>query len=687
MKRDAIKTGRLIELLLTLPRSAKRAIALGLDAAICAITVYLAFYLRTGVLVDPFVGPPHPTMGAIAIALPIFVALGLYRAIFRHAGFAALVSVGRAVALYSVPYALIYTVIGVYGIPRTIGIIQPILLFLFVAGSRLLARAYLGDTYRKLWTGENDPKVLIYGAGRAGRQLASAIRASGEMRLVGFIDDDPDLWHSTINDSRVYPPEKLSEIAKRRQVTDVLLAVPSASRKRRAAIVEKLKPLKLHVRTLPGVMDLARGSVSVGDLRDLEIDDLLGRAAVPPDLELIHRNITGKVVLVTGAGGSIGSELCRQIAAVAPSRLVLVENAEFNLYAIHRELSLASESYDIHPDRVIPILGSVTDERRMDEVLREFAPETVFHAAAYKHVPLVEQNPTQGIANNVFGTLNMARAAQRHGVANFTLISTDKAVRPTNIMGTTKRLAEMVLQAISEEAKTSSAPTRFSMVRFGNVLGSSGSVVPVFRDQISSGGPVTVTDPRITRYFMTIPEAAQLVLQAGAMATGGEVFLLDMGAPVKIVDLARNMIELSGLTLRSAENPKGDIAIETIGLRPGEKLYEELLIGETPLKTKHPRIMSSHEDFISWLELEPGLEILRKALADGDALAARSQLLAMVPEFQPTSPLIDWIASERHGRLENAPMAAPSSLGEQDRAQIGMGALATAPRTRKNVPD
>ena len=635
---DASK--RFSQIILALPRPAKRAIALGIDAAICAFTVYLAFYLRLGVLVDPLVGPPHPTMGAIALALPIFVSMGLYRAIFRHAGYGAVITIARAIALYAVPYAIIYTVIGVYGVPRTIGLIQPILLFFFVAGARLVARAYLGDTYRSLWSDQDTPRVLIYGAGNAGRQLASVIRATGEMKLVGFIDDDPALWRSTIDDTAVHSPDNLERVASRYRVTDLLLAVPSANRSRRTEIVARVKSLPLHVRTLPGIMDIARGSVSVSDLRDLDIDDLLGRSVVAPDTALIERNIAGKTVLVTGAGGSIGSELCRQILDARPVRFLLVDHAEFNLYAIHQELSQAAGEAGVDAKEIIPILGSVCDAARMEDVVARYRPETVYHAAAYKHVPLVEYNSTEGIANNVFGTLVMAQAAQRHGVSNFTLISTDKAVRPTNVMGTTKRLAEMVLQALAHEG----GKTCFSMVRFGNVLGSSGSVVPLFRAQIAAGGPITITDERITRYFMTIPEAAQLVLQAGAMGTGGDVFVLDMGEPVRIVDLARNMIELSGLTVRDADNPGGDIAIETVGLRPGEKLYEELLIGENPLPTDHERIMRSREQFTPWDVLAPALEQLQVAVAGSDAARARALIMELVPEFAPTSPMVDWVA-------------------------------------------
>ena len=633
----------LIRVILAFPRPVKRLIALGMDAVLCSVTVYLAFYLRLGVLVNPFYGPPHPTMGAIAIALPIFVSMGLYRAIFRHAGSDAIMAVARAVALYSVPYILIYTVIGVSGVPRTIGLIQPILLFLFVSSSRLLARAYLGQTYAALWDGSKQPRVLIYGAGRAGRQLASAIRASGEMRLIGMVDDDPDLWKSTINGISVYSPDQLESVAKSRKITDILLAVPSATRKRRGEIVDRLRSLNLHVRTLPGLADMARGSVSVGDLRDLEIDDLLGRSQVPPDPRLIHHNITGKVVLVTGAGGSIGSELCRQILRGKPTKLVLFEQSEYNLYAIHRELVALCRLIGFDEQNIVPVLGSVCDERRVDDVMQCYRPQSIFHAAAYKHVPLVEHNAIEGIRNNTFGTFVMADAAERHGTADFVLISTDKAVRPTNVMGTTKRLSEMVLQALHDRGSA----TSFSMVRFGNVLGSSGSVVPLFREQLAAGGPITVTDAEMTRYFMTIPEAAQLVLQAGAMARGGDVFLLDMGDPVRIVDLARNMIVLSGLQVKDEANPSGDIEIHFVGLRPGEKLYEELLIGDQPLPTEHPRIMRSHEDFLPWAELRAGLDRLAAAIGTGDAAHARALIMELVPEFAPSSPLVDWVGTAR----------------------------------------
>jgi len=430
-------------------------------------------------------------------------------------------------------------------------------------------------------------------------------------------------------------------------VTDILLAIPSSTRARRAEIVTQLRDVNVHVRTLPSVLDIARGAVSVSDLKDLEIEDLLGRSPIPPDEHLLRTNITGKIVMVTGAGGSIGSELCRQIIRQSPALLLLVDLSEFNLYAIHKELSRVvadSENVEGADDiALLPLLASVSDARRMEEIISTWLPDTIYHAAAYKHVPLVEHNAVEGIRNNVYGTLTTARLARQYRTASFVLISTDKAVRPTNIMGTSKRLAEMVLQAMHEEG----GQTCFSMVRFGNVLGSSGSVVPLFRDQISSGGPITITHADITRYFMTIPEAAQLVLQAGAMATGGDVFVLDMGEPVRIVDLARNMIELSGLTVRDEETPDGDIAIDIVGLRPGEKLYEELLIGNDPIPSSHPRIMRSHEHFLPWRELGGHFASLSAALDAGDAAAARATIRMIVPEYQPNSNLVDLVSEAK----------------------------------------
>ncbi|MBX9796721.1 nucleoside-diphosphate sugar epimerase/dehydratase [Sphingomonas sp.] len=633
----------LIERLLGIPRTAKRAIALGVDAMLCVLAVVLAFYLRLGdwsVIGSNIIAP---SLVSIVIALPIFVTMGLYRAIFRYAGWSSVMTIARAVAFYAIPYAILYGLVGMPPVPRTVGLIQPLLLLLFVGSSRTFTRVVLGERYLAQWRKRDVPVVLIYGAGSAGRQLAGALRASQEMRVVGFIDDDPTLQRATIDNVVVHGPNDLARITERRGVTDILLAIPSATRARRAEIVRELRELNLHVRTLPGVIDIARGNVSVSDLRELDIEDLLGRPAVPPDFDLLAETIAGKVVLVTGAGGSIGSELCRQIARQQPATLLLVEMCEYNLYAIHQNLVAQCAEHDECPEHIVPLLASVTDERRMEEIFASWKPELVFHAAAYKHVPLVEHNIVEGVRNNAIGTHVCARLAREHGTARFVLISTDKAVRPTNIMGASKRLSEMVLQAMNDQG----GQTVYAMVRFGNVLGSSGSVVPLFRRQVAAGGPVTITHADITRYFMTIPEAAQLVLHAGAMATGGDVFVLDMGEPARIIDLARNIIELSGLSVRDADNPDGDIAIEVVGLRPGEKLYEELLIGDDPIATSHPRIMRARERFLPMPQLMAKLDVLNAAIAEGDAHAAQQLLRAAVPEYRPSSALVDWISKQQ----------------------------------------
>lgn len=634
---------KLISGVLGIPRFAKRIVALSLDALFCVLSVILAFYLRLGdwSLIDRSV--IMPTIVSAAIALPIFVTFGLYRAIFRYAGWSAVMTIARAVAVYAVPFSVIYTLVGYGGVPRTVGLIQPILLFLFVGSSRTFASTILGESYRDIFKSSDVPRVMIYGAGSAGRQLASAIKASNEMRVAAFVDDDPALWHRTIDGLPVVPPSGIEKIVGRHLVTDMLLAIPSASRARRGEIVSQMRELNLHVQTLPGMLDMARGNVRISDLRELDIEDLLGRQPVAPDKALLQGSIEGRVVLVTGAGGSIGSELCRQIVQQRPSALLIVDISEFNLYTIHQELESGSEVSHYDREVLVPLIASVTDSRRMEEIIATWQPDIILHAAAYKHVPLVEHNVIEGVRNNVFGTYTLATIARRHKVSNFVLISTDKAVRPTNVMGASKRLAELVLQALQAEG----GPTRFSMVRFGNVLGSSGSVVPLFRRQVAEGGPITITHAEITRYFMTIPEAAQLVLHAGAMAYGGDVFVLDMGEPVKIIDLARNIVELSGLTVRDAANPNGDIQIETVGLRPGEKLYEELLIGDDPEPTEHPRILRANERFIDWQRLKVMLDDLADTIRCGDAKRARLLLGKVVLEYRPNSALVDWVSCAR----------------------------------------
>lgn len=621
---------------LSMPRAAKRLIVLTVDASLCVLTVWLAFYLRLGEFVA-LSGPAlWAALASAAIALPIFIVFGLYRAIFRYAGWPALMTVSKAIAIYALIFSAIFTAMGVPGVPRTVGLIQPMLLLLTVGASRALARFWLGGLYQSQLKLAALPKVLIYGAGSSGRQLAAAMANSLEMRVVGFLDDDERLHGHVLNGLRIYRPDDLAALVESLSISDVLLALPSGNRQRRNEILASMRAAKVSVRTLPSVTELAQGKVSTSDLRPLDIDDLLGRDPVAPNHILLGRNVSGKVVLVTGAGGSIGAELCRQVLKLQPSVLLLIEQSEFALYSIHRELEgkLGESS-----TKLLPLLASVRDQERMREIMSAWRPETVYHAAAYKHVPLVEHNPGEGLRNNVFGTLAAAQAAAASGVADFVLISTDKAVRPTNVMGASKRLAEMVLQALAANGAT----TRFSIVRFGNVLGSSGSVVPLFRQQIRDGGPITLTHPEITRYFMTIPEAAQLVIQAGAMGRGGDVFVLDMGEPVRIIDLARRMIELAGLSVRDDDHPDGDIAIEVTGLRPGEKLYEELLIGDDPQATSHPRIMKAREEYLPWPLLEQKLGKLQSALDANDVALLRQLLQHLVSGYCADEEIVDWV--------------------------------------------
>lgn len=624
---------RLAAPILALPRFAKRLVAITVDLSLCVLTVWLAYYLRLGEFVALSGNSLWAVVASIGIAIPVFVVSGLYRAIFRYSGWPALLAVARAVFIYGLIYASIFTAWGVIGVPRTLGIIQPILLLLFVAASRALAHLWLGEQYLRILKHPTRSKVLIYGAGSTGRQLAAAMTNNPEIRLAGFLDDDGRLHGRVLNGQRIYSPIELTNLVATLNVSDVLLAMPRLSRRRRNEILNQIRGAHVAVRTLPSMTDLAQGKVGISDLRELDIDDLLGREPVVPDPILLEKNIFGKVVLVTGAGGSIGSELCRQILAVGPAKLLLIEQSEFALYSIHQELEV--KVGDIQPNldpMLVPLLASVQDGQRMNEIMSNWRPDTVYHAAAYKHVPLVEHNPATGIKNNVLGTLQTALAAAEYGASDFVLISTDKAVRPTNIMGASKRLAEMILQALAARHTN----TNFSIVRFGNVLGSSGSVVPKFRQQIRDGGPITLTHPEVTRYFMSIPEAAQLVIQAGAMATGGDVFVLDMGQPVKIIDLARRMVELSGLTVRDETHPEGDIDLKVTGLRPGEKLYEELLIGDNPEPTKHSRIMRAEEEFIPWEEFKEKIKTLEIALASSDMIAIRKLLQDLVSGYTPS---------------------------------------------------
>jgi FlaA1/EpsC-like NDP-sugar epimerase len=656
--------------LLSLPRRHKRILQVLTDISLVWFALWMAFVVRLGLdeLVNPFTQHVWLFVSAPVIAIPLFVRFGMYRAVMRYFGNDALIAIIKAVTLSSL---ILGVVVYWYSnhqnvVPRSIIFNYWWLSLIMIGGLRLAMRQYfLGDWFSAAqhvpFTSRDDglPKVAIYGAGAAGNQLVAALRMGRAMRPVAFIDDDSGIADRVISGLQVYKPKHIQQMIDNTGAQEILLAIPSSNRGRRREILGFLEGFPLHVRSVPGFMDLASGRVKVDDIQEVDIADLLGRDAVPAQADLLEHCITGQSVLVTGAGGSIGSELCRQILALRPTTLLLFEHSEFNLYSILSELEqrVARESLSI---RLLPILGSVRNQHKLLDVMKTWRVDTVYHAAAYKHVPMVEHNIAEGVLNNVIGTLNTAQAALQAGVANFVLISTDKAVRPTNVMGSTKRLAELTLQALSRElapvlfgdtSKVSRVnKTRFTMVRFGNVLGSSGSVIPLFHKQIKSGGPLTVTHPKITRYFMTIPEAAQLVIQAGSMGQGGDVFVLDMGEPVRIVELAEKMIHLSGLSVRSEKNLHGDIAIEFTGLRPGEKLYEELLIGDNVAATQHPMIMTANEDHLSWDLLKGKLTELLAAVDQDDYTRVRQLLRDTVSGYTPDGEIVDWIYQQR--RLE-----------------------------------
>jgi FlaA1/EpsC-like NDP-sugar epimerase len=628
---------------LDLPRYVKRCLAVSVDLSLCIVSVWLAFFLRLGVVVSVWDEGLVAAIISIAIALPLFVVSGLYRMVFRYSDRTVLLKVFSACALYSLFYITIFTVIAVPGVPRTIGIIQPILLFMLVAGVRSFVDFWLGNLYREGIAGGLKDKALIYGCGTAGRQLYAALHDGSKFEVVGFLDDQVQLQGRTLSGKPIFSPIDIQRIVEKHAVSHILLAIPSASRQRRAVILENLARANLMVRTVPSMADLATGEVTFSDLKEPDVMDLLGRQQVPANSALLAKNLTEKTVLVSGAGGSIGSELCRQILGNNPTHLLLVEANEYALYRIFEELEGIS-ALSGFAGSVVPILCNAQDSSRIREVLSTWRPDTIYHAAAYKHVPLVEHNVIEGIRNNIFGTYWTAKIAAEFGVSNFVLVSTDKAVRPTNVMGATKRFAEMILQAMSDKPESK---TSFSMVRFGNVLESSGSVIPKFRNQIAMGGPVTVTHPDVNRFFMTIPEAAQLVIQASAMAKGGDVFVLDMGEPVKILDLAERMICLSGLTVKNASTGAGDIEIRFIGLRSGEKLFEELLIGNNPETTEHPKIIRANETMLDWDSLKVHLDVLEAAADKQDVKACLVILKEVVTEFSPQEQVVDWLYAEQ----------------------------------------
>lgn len=657
--------------LLNMSRRQKRAIQVITDIALVWLALWLAFVVRLGIddMINPVTAHVWLFVAAPLVAIPLFIRFGMYRAVMRYFGNDALIAIIKAVSLSALILAVVVYWYSNHDnvVPRSIIFNYWWLSLIMLGGLRLAMRQYfLGDWFAAAqhvpFTSRDDglPRVAIYGAGAAGNQLVAALRMGRLMRPVAFIDDDDSIADRIISGLQVFKAENIQKMIDRTGAQELLLAIPSSSRARRREILGLLEGFPLHVRSVPGFMDLASGRVKVDDIQEVDIADLLGRDAVPAQAELLEHCIQGKCVLVTGAGGSIGSELCRQILCLKPTTLLLYEHGEFNLYSILSELEqrVNSESLMV---RVLPILGSVRNPQKLLDVMKTWHVDTVYHAAAYKHVPMVEHNVAEGVQNNVMGTLYTAQAALQSGVANFVLISTDKAVRPTNVMGSTKRLAEMTLQALSQEiapvlfgdsAKVSRVnKTRFTMVRFGNVLGSSGSVIPLFHKQIKAGGPLTVTHPKITRYFMTIPEAAQLVIQAGSMGQGGDVFVLDMGEPVRIVELAEKMIHLSGLSVRSEKNVHGDITIEFSGLRPGEKLYEELLIGDNVAATQHPMIMRANEDMLTWDELKDRLTQLMDAVRQDDYVSVRQILSNTVSGYSPEGEIVDWVHQQRRTEI------------------------------------
>lgn len=609
-------------------RRLKRAIVLATDVVACVIAVLLSFSIRLGywqVLSEP-------VLLVIAVELALFItfftAAGIYSNLFRFHGPRGLGQLASACIALTIPTIAIFGFFGFPGVPRTVSVLFPLVFFALLATSRLAARFLLVDLLGRSGAERN---VLIYGAGSAGLQLANSLAHETGYRLMGYLDDNPRLAGSRIEGVPIYPLTELEWAVADRGIEIVFLAMPGLARADRAAIVERLQANNVHVLTLPGLGEIVDGKVSVSDLREIEVTELLSRDPVAPDQALLRSTIEGKVVLVTGAGGSIGSELARQIVRLRPERLVLVEMSEAALYLVDQEARAIAAEYAVAVD-IVPELASVEKSSSTRRIFERFRPHTVYHAAAYKHVPMVEANVISGVSNNVRATHNCAVAACETGVERMILISTDKAVRPTNAMGASKRVCELVLQGLAAEGRCS---TLFSMVRFGNVLGSSGSVVPRFKQQIAAGGPVEVTHRDITRYFMTIPEAAELVIQAGAMAQGGEVYLLDMGEPVRIMDLARTMIRLSGRSVKDADNPDGDVAIIETGLRPGEKLYEELLIDAEAQPTAHARIFRATEEHLPWSRLEPELKVLDQLAWDGDSSGIRARLRTLVPGYTP----------------------------------------------------
>lgn len=595
-----------------------------LDCILLPLALFTAVWLRLGAEWDPKLTRHLWLFFSVPLwTIPVFINFGLYRAVIKYLDDKVVYVVFSGVGVSILIFIFLIHIFNVSAFPRTSIIIYGLLALVYIGGSRFLLRGLLRNFSRD----NTSEPVAIYGAGAAGAQLAMSL-AHGKYQPLFFVDDNKIKWGSTIRGLKVYAPQKLSGLSKKFMIKRVLLAIPSVNISRRRDIIKQMEHESLYVQTLPGINDIISGDIKFSDLKNIEIEDLLGRDSITPNENLLSKNIQDKNVLITGAGGSIGGELTRQIARFHPQKLVILDSSEFALYSVEQEIRTKFPYI-----KIFDVLGSVVNSSLIDDLIQSFKIDTIYHAAAYKHVPIVELNPLSGLENNVFGTLVVANAAAKYNVANMTLISTDKAVRPASVMGASKRLAELVLQAF---AKRKNADTVFSIVRFGNVLGSSGSVVPLFKQQIKQGGPITITHPDIIRYFMTIPEAVELVIQSSSMALGGEVFVLDMGQPVKIVDLARKMVYLSGLTIRDDANPEGDIEIRYTGLRPGEKLYEELLIGNNPTKTEHEQIMMANEPLLDYDYLISQLGIMQSFIASHDTKSAINLLKLLVIDYNPT---------------------------------------------------
>ena len=628
------------ENVLSLHRYAKRSVAIVTDMALCILSTWLAFVLRLEELILFRDLSLIPAVISIIIVIPIFWLLGLYRMIFRYTDFSIIFTIFISTLIYGLLYFLVIGVYGLPEIPRSVGIIQPMLLFFMIIISRLSVKYLLTNSYTFKNKISKRRNVLIYGAGDAGRQLIIALENSPEFKVVGIIDDNQQFHRQVLLGQTIYSPSKLERLIKVKNVNLVFLAIPSISRNKRNQIIEQLKKFKLAVKTLPSISEIVDGRITVSDIKDLNIEDLLNREQVKPDPKMLNKNIDSKIVMVTGAGGSIGSELCRQIIRLKPNKLLLLELNEFALYKIYEELKTYNKDLNI-----ISLLVNAQNQSKLEKIFEIFKVDTVYHAAAYKHVPLVEENICEGVENNVFSTLAIAKASILKKVSNLVFVSSDKAVRPTNIMGASKRLAELCMQAIIEDIKDTS--TNFSIVRFGNVLESSGSVIPKFKNQIKNGGPITLTHKDVTRYFMTVTEAAQLVIQAGAMGKKSEIFILDMGNSIKIIDLIHKMINLSGLSIKDNKNLEGDIEVKITGLRPGEKLYEELLIGENSQKTNHPRIQKTIESFIPFNQLELDLNNLKKLINENKANEVKKLLDNILKLYKSNSQIVDNIYSEQ----------------------------------------